>query len=86
MLQQHLLRELIQIVTIWKTVVIGSLIVEWTCPNGTSTHTWGTNLRTFPLHIPYKYPISPCHTSCGDMQGDVGVCGINNCAHACAEV
>ena len=46
MLQQHLLREPIQIVAIWKTVVIGSLIVEWTYPNGTRFHPWGTNLRT----------------------------------------
>ena len=31
-----------------------------TCPNGTSPHNWGTILCIIPLHIPYKYPISPC--------------------------
>ena len=35
-----------------------------TCPNGTSPHTWGTILRTIPLHIPYKYPISLLCTVC----------------------
>ena len=35
-----------------------------TYPNGTSPHTWGTILRTIPLHIPYKYPISPCCVQC----------------------
>ena len=37
---------------------------ELTYPNGTSPHTWGTILRTIPLHIPYKYPISPCCAQC----------------------
>ena len=53
MLQQRLLREPIQIVAIWKAVVSGCLIVEWTYPNGTSPHTWGTNLRNITLHIPH---------------------------------
>ena len=35
-----------------------------TCPNGTSPHTWGTILCIIPLHIPYKYPISPCCGEC----------------------
>ena len=34
-----------------ETVVIGYLIVEWTYPNGTRFHPWGTNLRTISLHI-----------------------------------
>ena len=54
MLQQCLLREPIQIV---KTVVISSLIVEWTYSNGKSPHTWGTKpvclSPSHPLQIPY---------------------------------
>ena len=37
---------------------------ELTCPNGTSPHTWGTILHTIPLHISYKYSISPCCRQC----------------------
>ena len=37
---------------------------ELTCPNEVSPHTWGTILRTILLHIPYKYPISPCCGQC----------------------
>ena len=33
---------------------------ELTCPNWTSPHVWGTILHTIPLHISYKYLISPC--------------------------
>ena len=40
------------------------LTVEWTYPNGTSPHTWGTDLRAIPLHILYKYPVSLRHTFC----------------------
>ena len=29
-----------------------------------SPHTWDTILHTIPLHIPYKYPISPCCAQC----------------------
>ena len=38
-------------------------------PNGTSPHTWGTNLCTITLHIPYKYSLS--------CTGDMGTCGIH---------
>ena len=90
MLQQHLLREPIQIVAIWKTVVIGSLIVEWTYPNGTRFHPWGTNLRTISLHIQW-HPLQIPHISMSYILYDrkMWVCGIYNCAHAvnqCAEV
>ena len=27
-------------------------------------YTWGTIPRTIPLHIPFKYPISPCCAQC----------------------
>ena len=33
-------------------------------PNGTSLHTWATILCMVLLHIPYKYPISPCCAQC----------------------
>ena len=38
------------------------LMEELAYPNATSLHTWCTIMRTIPLHIPYKYPISPCCT------------------------
>ena len=59
MLQQHLLREPVQVVTIWKTVVIGYLIVEWTYPNGTSTHTWGMK----PVYLSPSHPLQIPHIS-----------------------
>ena len=39
---------------------------ELTCPrpNGTTPHTWDIILHTIPLHIPYKYLISPCCGQC----------------------
>ena len=44
-------------------VLMGGVGGELTS-NTTSSHTWGTNLHTVPLHIPYKYPISPCCAKC----------------------
>ena len=40
-----------------ETVVIGSLIVEWTYPNGTSTHTWGTK----PVYLSPSHPLQIPH-------------------------
>ena len=54
-LQEHLLREPIQIVAIWKTVVISYLIVEWTYLNGAIYlgHKPAYHPPTHPLQIPH---------------------------------
>ena len=57
-LQQRLLREPIQIVAIWKAVVIGYLIVEWLMERAPIP-----GVQTC-VPSPYTSPISPCHTFC----------------------
>ena len=68
--------EIIKALRKLKEQFLLGLMEELAYPNATSLHTWCTILCIIPLHIPYKYPISPCCTQYM-WQEDIGICGIH---------